>query len=366
MSCPAAAHCCVCMMWEWVPPKKTPNFARGLRGMYIQGTHPDFRILAPKNRARIITPSGPRWCFARVLSQTHAPPMDSQANAATPSKAGREVTTGVTELSTPGPEFGTPAMMDVSSPDPAPFAFARQKHPPAISSKPRSSRKVSSLFSSETGDAASSNDTAADAAAVAATAAAAAAKKGLGDTSVGGSLCAVGDQAASPAATSVGDSGGSGFTSPVRASRESGAASSRFTPQRNLGGLFASPLPPPPPPPSHEEEGGVTASPHGLTAAVPLLLHSPKRAESLPAAAAAAEGKRERETAGCGCWSLFYCCVCTLWVSTARRFVEQKWSLDCPRLSLRLDLVCHFSSGECLPCVYTTSRRPHAAHAGIH
>lgn len=215
--------------------------------------------------------------------------MDSQAKAATPSKAGREGTTGVADISTPGPGVGTPAMMDVSSPDPAPFWFARQKHPPAISSKPRSSRKVSSLFSSDTGETADSSD-------------AAAAKKKVGDTSsiapAGGSpFCAGGDQTASPASGSRiggGGSGGAGFTSPVRASRESGATSSRFTPQRNLGGLFASPLPPPLPP-TNEEDGGVTAAPPGLAAAaVPLLLRSPKREE--PASAPA--GKRECETAG--------------------------------------------------------------------
>lgn len=207
--------------------------------------------------------------------------MDSQAtNAATPSKAGRESMNGAADLSTPGPEFGSPAMMDVSSPDPAPFSFARQKHPPAISSKPRSSRKVSSLFSSDTGEAAGSSDAAG---------AADASKKGLGDessmTPAGGSLCAGGEQAASPATDSGGGSGGAGFTSPVRASREPGATNSRFTPQRNLGGLFASPLPPPPPT-TNDEEGVTASSPRGLTAALPLLLQMPKREEPLPAAAA--------------------------------------------------------------------------------
>eukprot|EP00752_Nemacystus_decipiens_P007247 g6488.t1 len=180
-------------------------------------------------------------------------------------------------------------MMDVSSPDPGPFSFSRSKQPPAISSKPRSSRKVSSLFSSDTGDAASSND--------AAGAATSASKRELGDESkiTGGLLCAVRDHAASPPSNnSGGASGGTGFTSPIRACRESGATSSRFTPQRNLGGLFASPLPPPPPT-TGEDEGGVTASPRGLTVAVPLLLQSPKRQEPPEAARAAAPAAGERE-----------------------------------------------------------------------
>lgn len=224
--------------------------------------------------------------------------MDSQANAASPSKVGREGTTGAAELSTPGPEFGTPAamMMDVSSPDPAPFSFARQKHPPAISSKPRSSRKVSSLFSTDTGEAAGPSD---DSSVV---------KKGCGDVSSvappGGLLGAGGDQAASPSTQSYSSgsgngSGGAVFTSPVRASREPGATSSRFTPQRNLGGLFASPLPPPPPA-AHEEEGGVTT-------VVPLLLQSPKHEESDSAAAAA--DKREGETSGCYHMCAYVLCV---------------------------------------------------------
>eukprot|EP00903_Cladosiphon_okamuranus_P008915 g8534.t1 len=226
--------------------------------------------------------------------------MDSRANAATPSKAGCEDTTGAAEISTPAPEFGTPAattmMMDVSSPDPAPFSFARQKHPPAIASKPRSSRKVSSLFGSDaTGEAAAGpHDTSA------------ALKKGCVDGSgsvapPGGLVGVGGDQAASPAtkrySSGGGSGGGGGFTSPVRASRELGTNSSRYTPQRNLGGLFASPLPPLPPTGHEEQEGGVTApSPRdGLSAVVPLLLHSPKREE--PAVPAPAPGVAVDEAA---------------------------------------------------------------------
>lgn len=242
-----------------------------------------------------------------VLPTTRIITMDSHANAATPSKAGREGMTGAADLSTPGPAFGTPAMMDISSPDPAAFSFARQKHPPAISSKPRSSRKVSSLFSGESGETAGPSD-----AAAAAATADAAAKKWVSDNNgivpAGGSLCSEGDQAASPQSSSGGGGGGgAGFTSPVRASQESGATSSRFTPQRNLGGLFASPLAPPPPLATHEDGGAH----HSLTAAVPLLLQSPKRKEA-PAPAPA--GKREGETDVCVCVFVRVClclCVCT-------------------------------------------------------
>ncbi|CAM9639378.1 unnamed protein product [Scytosiphon promiscuus] len=142
--------------------------------------------------------------------------------------------------------------MDVSSPDPPSFSL-RQKQPPLLSSKPRSSRKVTSLFSGDTGGEPSSDDTGV--------------KKWLSDGigSVVSKASVSGVAAASPekeggqrwesqrggGSSSGSSSSGTGteFTSPVRAPKD--ASSSRFTPQRNLGGLFASPLPPPRP---HRDE----------------------------------------------------------------------------------------------------------------
>lgn len=217
----------------------------------------------------------PPKIIRQVGRQQAVLPMESQADfemrqAATPSKSTREGanSTGYEDgVSTPGPVV---AMMDISSPDPGATSRKHAGQPPAISSKPRVSRKVSSLFGKEKGDE------------VAGSKESSAGKRG-GD---GGRVAAVagGDSffvAGRPPSREVpsggiggggGNSGAGGFTSPVRGSTESGAASSRFTPQRNLGGLFASP------PPRKEQDGS------DVSAVIPLLLRSPKGEGEEPAA----------------------------------------------------------------------------------
>lgn len=191
-------------------------------------------------------------------------------HAATPSKARAR--------SGNGP--ATP--MDVSSPEPV--LFSLQKPPPLLSSKPRSTRKVSSLFSDGTAGARSDGVSA---------------KKETGgsrDVSAAPGAGVVGligedrlQAAADSRETEAWDGsqsggGGASFASPVRASRDA-ADGSRYTPQRNLGGLFASPLPPPRD--ASRSTGAVPGSADLALGLAPPLAQRPKREE--PAA-----GKHDR------------------------------------------------------------------------
>lgn len=260
-------------------------------------------------------------CSSHRSKNTHAHTMDSPGDvstrrAATPSKASDDVVIGAAAVSTPNPGFGAAGveMIDVSSPDPASFSFARQtRYPPALSTKPKSTRKVGNLFSggSTAASAGASIDNRLGNSIRKSTSSASAARG-----APGGSYCSSwhddpdndirspGKDAAqtwdSQSGGGSSDSAGLGFTSPVRKSRP-GAASSRFTPQRNLVALFASPLPLPPPTqtllslPSDREDGAVVATtlPAPATAAdpvkvpdstnvrdsPPLLLLSPEREE---------------------------------------------------------------------------------------
>lgn len=186
-------------------------------------------------------------------------------HAATPSKA------------RPCPGNGPATPMDISSPEPV--LFSLQKPPPLLSSKPRSGRKVSSLFSDGTAGARSDGVSAKKEAC------------GRSDVSaVPGVVGSIGEdrhQAAAAAAAaaspeteawdgSQSGGGGASFASPVRASRDA-ADGSRYTPQRNLGRLFASPLPPPRD--ASRSTGGVPGSADLALGLAPPLAQRPKREE---------------------------------------------------------------------------------------
>ncbi|CAM9490680.1 unnamed protein product [Ectocarpus sp. 4 AP-2014] len=191
---------------------------------------------------------------------------DLNKHAATPSKA------------RPCPGDGPATPMDISSPEPV--LFSLQKLPPLLSSKPRSGRKVSSLFSDGTARARSGGVSAK--------------KEACGSSDVpaapgAGVVDSIGEdrhQAATAAAaanpqteawdgTQIGG-GVASFASPVRASRDA-ADGSRYTPQRNLGGLFASPLPPPRD--ASRSTGGMPSSADLALELAPPLAQRPKREE---------------------------------------------------------------------------------------
>lgn len=190
--------------------------------------------------------------------------------AGTPAKVVRSDEDGVADAAAAA-HVSTPSAdkaMLLSSP--AAFSFPR-KHPPPLSSKPR---KATSLFrhpASEAGK--KGNDYKTDVSSSPLRHEDGASKPGLGDSSSAGSAATSGhhttadlDQEDGEARThgvgptlwsgGSGEDGGSGsgsgsgvgacFGSPARPPKEN-ITSFRFTPQRNLNGLFASPVPPPPP-----------------------------------------------------------------------------------------------------------------------
>lgn len=192
--------------------------------------------------------------------------MDPQADTAariagTPAKEDHNAVDGDAEAAHVSTPSADKAML-LSSP--AAFSFPR-KHPPALSSKPR---KATSLFRHPASEAGKKGNDYKDGASSPVTHEGTASKDGAdGDAS---SLAAAAEQdgeartqGAASAQSRDGRSGGRGgggegsgsgsggvvcFGSPTRPPRES-VTSFRFTPQRNLNGLFASPVPPPPPTP---------------------------------------------------------------------------------------------------------------------
>ncbi|CAN0304124.1 unnamed protein product, partial [Ectocarpus sp. 12 AP-2014] len=186
--------------------------------------------------------------------------------AATPSKA------------RPGAGNGPAIPMDISSPEPV--LFSLHKPPPLLSSKPRSGRKVSSLFSDGTAGARSDGVSAKKEACGSRDVPAAPSAGVVGSIGEDRHQAAAADGAANPQTeawdgTQI-DGGGASFASPVRASRDA-ADGSRYTPQRNLGGLFASPLPPPRD--ASLSTGGVPGSADLALELAPPLAQRPKREE---------------------------------------------------------------------------------------
>ncbi|CAN0476060.1 unnamed protein product [Ectocarpus sp. 12 AP-2014] len=192
--------------------------------------------------------------------------LELNKHAATPSKA------------RPCPGNGPATPMDISSPEPV--LFSLQKPPPLLSSKPRSGRKVSSLFSDGTAGARSDGVSAKKEACGSSDVPAAQGADVVGSIGEDRHQAAAAAAAADPQTeawdgTQIGG-GGASFASPVRASRDA-ADGSRYTPQRNLGGLFASPLPPPRD--ASRSTGGVPGSADLALELAPPLAQRPKREE---------------------------------------------------------------------------------------
>lgn len=196
--------------------------------------------------------------------------MDPQADttarmAGTPAKANRNAADGDADSAHVSTPSADKAML-LSSP--AAFSFAR-KHPPPLSSKPR---KATSLFRHPASEAGKKGNDYKNGASSPVTHEGTVSKSGAdGDASSSGAAFAVAAEQDGEARThgaasalswdgrsSGGGGGGEGsgsgsggvacFGSPARPPREN-VTSFRFTPQRNLNGLFASPVPPPPPTP---------------------------------------------------------------------------------------------------------------------
>lgn len=209
---------------------------------------------------------GTRHCDTRQTPSVMDPQADSTARmAGTPAKANRNAADGDAESAHVSTPSADKAML-LSSP--AAFSFAR-KHPPALSSKPR---KATSLFRHPASEAGKKGNEYKNGASSPVTHEGTVSKSGAdGDASSSGTAFAVAAEQDGGARThgaasalswdgrssgsgGAGEGSGSGsggvacFGSPVRPPREN-ASSFRFTPQRNLNGLFASPVPPPPPTP---------------------------------------------------------------------------------------------------------------------
>ena len=195
--------------------------------------------------------------------------MDPQADTAarlagTPAKANRNAADGDAEAAHVSTPSADKAMLLSSA---AAFSLMR-KHPPPLSSKPR---KATSLFRHPASEAGKKGNDYEDGASLPVPHDGTESRGGAdGDASSAGVVAAAASEqdgearthGAAPAlswdARSGGGGGGSGsgsgsggvacFGSPARPPREN-YTSFRFTPQRNLNGLFASPVPPPPPPP---------------------------------------------------------------------------------------------------------------------